>query len=65
MPEYTCPHCGNKIYDEDAILCLYCGSSLKRKIGFMGGIKHFYPRAVLIFAVALVIFSFVILVVRR
>jgi predicted nucleic acid-binding Zn ribbon protein len=28
--EYICPHCKKPIYDDDALLCLYCGESLNR-----------------------------------
>jgi predicted nucleic acid-binding Zn ribbon protein len=30
MSEYLCPHCKNPIYDDEAILCLFCGESLNR-----------------------------------
>ncbi len=26
----TCPHCKNPIYDEEALLCHFCGGSLGR-----------------------------------
>ena len=61
---HICPHCGNPIYDEEALLCLYCGNSLKRKIGFMGKIKHISPQMVLIFVIGLIIFSFIMLIIR-
>ena len=64
MPEFKCPHCQNPIYDEDALLCLYCGNSLKRKIGFMGKMKHSPPTVILIIVVGLIILSFVILIIR-
>ncbi len=55
MAEYICPNCKKPIYDDDALLCLYCGESLRR-----GG--HFFQqRAVLIFAVILLILSFLAL----
>ena len=25
-----CPHCGQEIFDQDALLCLFCGNSLNR-----------------------------------
>jgi hypothetical protein len=37
---YTCPHCGKPIYDEEALMCLYCGESLERGAGFLGGLKY-------------------------
>jgi hypothetical protein len=30
MSEFICPHCKNPIYDEDALLCHFCGHSLNR-----------------------------------
>ncbi len=30
MSAIICPHCKNPIYDEDALLCHYCGNSLAR-----------------------------------
>jgi hypothetical protein len=35
--ERICPHCKNPIYDDDALLCLYCGGSLTRGKHFPGG----------------------------
>jgi hypothetical protein len=64
MAEYICPHCKNPINDDEALRCLYCGESLERKIGFMGGIKYFTPKAVLVLVVLLVLLSFIALVSR-
>lgn len=64
MAEFTCPNCGNPIYDEEALLCLYCGNSLRRKIGFMGRIKHVSPTMILAIAIGLVIFCFLALMIR-
>ena len=30
MQEIQCPHCKNPIYDENALLCHFCGNSLGR-----------------------------------
>jgi predicted nucleic acid-binding Zn ribbon protein len=30
MSEYICPRCRKPIYDDEALLCLYCGESLNR-----------------------------------
>ena len=64
MSEYLCPHCKKPIYDDEALLCLYCGESLNRGVGFMGKLK--YPRRKLIFAalVVLLLVSFIILMMR-
>jgi hypothetical protein len=64
MTEYICPHCKNPVYDDDALRCLYCGESLRRKIGFMGGIKYITPKAILVIFVAIVLLSFIILISR-
>jgi len=64
MPDITCPHCGNSIYDEEALLCLYCGNSLKRKIGFIGRMKNSLPTTLLILAIGLIIFAFIMLFIR-
>jgi len=64
MSEIICPHCGNPIDDEDALLCLYCGNSLKRKIGLMGRMKNSLPAAALILVILVVIFAFVLLMIR-
>jgi len=61
MTEIKCPHCGRPIYDEDALLCLYCGKSLKRNIGFIGGMKNAFPRIVFAVFVIVVLLSFILL----
>ena len=61
MSEYICPHCQKPINDEDALLCLYCGESLKRGVGFLGKIKYPAPRLIIIVLVSLVVLSFIIL----
>lgn len=62
MPEYICPHCKKPIYDDEALLCLYCGESLRRGVGFMGKMK--YPAYKAIFTVIAigVLLSFAILI---
>ncbi len=62
MSEYICPHCRQPIYDDQELLCLYCGESLNRPVGFMGRLKYFKPRAMLILIVVLVLVSFMILI---
>lgn len=61
MSEYICPHCKKPIYDDDALLCLYCGESLNRGVGFMGRIKYPNPKTIIIIAIILVLSSFIIL----
>ena len=65
MPEeYICPHCKNPINDDEALLCLYCGESLKRSVGFMGKLKNPTPRTILYIIVLLILLSFVLLITR-
>ncbi|MBD3379478.1 MAG: zinc-ribbon domain-containing protein [Candidatus Omnitrophica bacterium] len=40
MAEYICPHCGKPIYDDEALLCLYCGENLERGVGVLGKMKY-------------------------
>ena len=41
MEEYICPHCKNPVYDDDALLCHFCGNSLQRAgKGFIGRIRY-------------------------
>jgi len=61
MDEYICPSCKNPIYDDDALLCHFCGSSLKRAgKGFIGRIRYsnrqvwwFYGILILVLSLAL------------
>ncbi len=62
MSEYTCPHCQQPIYDDEALLCLYCGRSLNRPVGLLGKLKYPKPKAVIIFIVLLAIVSFLLLI---
>jgi hypothetical protein len=64
MPEYICPHCKQPIYDQDALLCLYCGESLKRGVGFMGKLKYPRTKTVIIIIVLLIVVSFMVLMLR-
>ncbi len=58
----TCPGCRRPIEDEDALLCLYCGASLRRPAGFMGNLKYRPGPLILAAIVLLMILSFVLLV---
>ncbi|MDD5690742.1 MAG: hypothetical protein PHC37_03490 [Candidatus Omnitrophica bacterium] len=64
MPGYLCPHCKKIIYDDEAILCLYCGESLGRGVGFMGRLR--YPKHSIITVVLIigVLLSFIILIIQ-
>jgi len=65
MAEYICPHCKKPIYDDDALLCLYCGESLQRGgSGFLGNIKYANHKVIWFFITFLVLISFVFLMLR-
>jgi len=64
MSEYICPHCGNPIYDDEALLCLYCGENLKRSIGVMGSIKYPTPRIVIAVIVGVLLLCFALFLAR-
>ena len=64
MLEYICPHCKKPIDDAEALLCLYCGQSLNRPIGFMGKLKYLKPKIIIVIIVVLVLVSFIILMIR-
>jgi hypothetical protein len=62
---YICPHCKNPIYDEDALLCHFCGESLSRASkGFIGKIRYSNKQVAWFFAVFVVLAAFVLLFVR-
>lgn len=60
--EYICPNCNKPIYDDEALLCLYCGESLKRptKTTF-GFIKSNKLKLFLLVLVIVVILSFLLI----
>ena len=64
MSEYICPHCQKPIYDDEALLCLYCGESLKRGIGFMGKLRYPAHRIIIIIIAILVLVVFVVFMMR-
>lgn len=64
MSEYICPHCQQPIYDDEALLCLYCGQGLNRAVGFMGKLKYPKPKIIIVIIVALVLVSFMILMIK-
>jgi predicted amidophosphoribosyltransferase len=61
MPKYICPHCKQPIDDDEALLCLYCGESLNRAVGFMGKLRYPRPKTIIIIIVLLLIGSFMLL----
>lgn len=65
MAEYICPHCKKPVYDDEALLCLYCGEGLGRNTGFMARLKYPNPRIILLLVVMFVIAGFILLVVIK
>ncbi|MDD5116025.1 MAG: hypothetical protein PHW98_03060 [Candidatus Omnitrophica bacterium] len=63
MPVYICPHCKNPIYDDDALLCLYCGESLRRPVGFFGKLRYPRPAVIIAFLALIILLSFMALVI--
>lgn len=62
MPEeYICPNCKKPIYDEDALLCHFCGESLNRSEGFLGKIKSSPVKFLFAAVVMVVILSFILM----
>ena len=65
MEEYICPNCKNLIYDDDALLCHFCGSSLQRAgKGFMSQIRYSNQKVIWLFLVFVILLEFVLLFVR-
>ena len=64
MTEYICPNCRKPIYDDEALLCLYCGESLKRGVGLLGKMKYPTPKIIVVIAIVVLLLSFVMLIVR-
>ncbi|RKY31722.1 MAG: hypothetical protein DRP74_04300 [Candidatus Omnitrophota bacterium] len=64
MAEYICPHCKKPIYDDEALLCLYCGESLRRNIGLMGKLKYSSPKIMVTVIILVVLLGFIMLIIR-
>jgi len=64
MSEYICPKCKKPNYDDDALLCIYCGESLHRESGILGSIKYAHHKIIFIIAVALIVLAFAVLMLR-
>ncbi len=60
--EYICPHCDKPIYDDEALLCLYCGENLERGVGTLGKMRYSTHWTVVAVVVAIVIGIFVFFV---
>ncbi|HOX54134.1 MAG TPA: hypothetical protein PLC32_01630 [Candidatus Omnitrophota bacterium] len=64
MAEYICPNCKKPIYDDEALLCLYCGESLRRSTGFIGRLKYSGFKLIVVMVILIVAVAFLLLVIR-
>lgn len=55
-----CPHCHKPIEDDEALLCLYCGESLKRPIGNFGKLKYAWTKYGLLALIVIIVLGFLI-----
>ena len=61
---YTCPHCHQPIYDEDALLCHFWGESLNRSgKGLISRLRYPKKNIVLIGIVVVLLLGFVLLLI--
>lgn len=62
MPDIVCPHCKQTIYDEDALLCHFCGNSLSRSSGgFLGMMRGAGMKWIWITVAVLIVLSFILM----
>ncbi len=62
MPDITCPHCKNPVYDEDALSCHFCGNLLNRGSGgALGAMRVAGMRWVWITIAILIVASFILI----
>lgn len=65
MAEHICPECKNPIYDDEALLCHFCGGSLKRPSkGVLGSMRYASSPWIWIMVVIAVMIGFALLVIR-
>jgi len=55
MSEYICPHCKKPIYDDEALLCLYCGESLNRQEKHIPGFKFLFIAILLLLLISFIL----------
>lgn len=64
MAEYICPNCANPIYDNDALLCHFCGESLQRaSTGLLGKLRYSNRKMIWIVIASLALLAFIFLMV--
>jgi len=61
MSERICPHCRNPIYDDDALLCHFCGESLRwASRGAHGPIKYGRFKALMVLVALILIVGLIL-----
>jgi hypothetical protein len=62
MSEVICPYCKNPIYDENALLCHFCGNSLSRASGgALGAMRGAGMKWIWITVAVLIVLSFILI----
>ena len=65
MSDMQCQHCKNPIYDEDALLCHFCGNSMNRRsTGAFGAMRSAGMKWALITIGLLIVLTFLLTSVR-
>jgi len=64
MPEYICPNCKNSIFDDEALLCHFCGESLQRPgNGFLSKMRYSQSGLIWIILAVVALLAFILLFV--
>ncbi len=65
MGTVICPNCRKPIYDDDALLCHFCGGSLQRAgRGFLGRVRYANQKVMWFFVIFAVLVAFILLFAR-
>jgi len=65
MEVRNCPHCQQPIYDNEALLCHFCGNSLERASdGMLGKLKYGYKRYIWIMVIFLLLAALFLIFTR-
>ncbi len=65
MADYICPNCKMVTYDEEALLCHFCGESLQKSgQGFLGRIKYDNKKIIWYFTIFLILLSLILLAIK-
>ncbi len=65
MREIICPSCKNPIYDDEALLCHFCGGSLgKSSTGALGKMTGASGKWLAVTVIGLLLLAFVVLIFR-